>query len=216
MRRIAVAMAALAGIVLAPALPVSAQLAPGVSGTSTAPIEGSENDFWWLLRELGRCTSGAKFEEAETFLASAVDSSAEDRAFKRVFGGKSNVCMRSFVSMSAPRSYIRGALAEGMYKKIIADGGPPVVAMLAAEEAVRDMHGFARCYVASHADSAHALVTETRLGTEDEVRAIRAMVADFGPCLPQGIEVRIDPPEVRMAIAEALYHAAAGTTIERN
>jgi hypothetical protein len=121
--------------------------------------------------------------------------------------------MRDFVNLTTVRAHIRGAVAEGMYKRVVSGRASPLTSLTASDEPVLDLHGFARCYVAGHAEKAHTLLVETRLGDRDEIKAVRDMAPDFGPCLPQGVEVRLNPPEVRMAIAEALYHAAAGTTL---
>lgn len=195
--------------------PVAAQLAPGNSGFSSAPTQGSHKDYWWLLREMGRCVAATKTAEAQAFLASAVDSSGEERAFDRLFHGRMNSCMRNFVSLTAPRAHIRGAVAEGLYKHLNQTDSPPAIAPQDGT-IVASLRDFARCYIADNSAASHALLAETRLGTGDEGKAVQAMAGGFAPCLPQGTQVRLNPPEVRMAIAEALYHAAVGTTIERN
>lgn len=205
-------------LVLSIVAPVTAhaQLAPGNSGFSTAPVEGSQNDYWWLLRELGVCLTKSKTDQVRAFLATEIDTPAEESRFDDLFHKQRNLCMRNFVSLTTVRAHIRGAVAEGMYERIAVDRPTPLQEAAAWDEPIHDLHDFARCYVASHAARAHSLLADTRMGDDDEVRAVRAMAVDFGPCLPHGIKVQLNPPEVRMALAEALYHAAAGTNTERD
>ena len=212
MRLVALPMMALSLSAVHPSA-VRAQFAPGNSGFSSAPTQGSENEYWWLLRELGHCLSRSKTDEARAFLSTAIDTPAEETAFDELFHAQRNVCMRNYVNLTTVRAHIRGAVAEGMYERHVPDRASFRPAAAAPNEPVQDLHDFARCYVADHAETAHAFLVDTRLGNRDEIEAVRGMAADFGPCLPQGAEVRLNPPEVRMAIAEALYHAAAGTTL---
>jgi hypothetical protein len=193
-------------------MPANAQLSPGYSGQSTAPIAGVPDDYWLLLREISYCVPAQKYEGSVAFLAEEPASAAETRAFKKLFGGQRNVCMRDFVGATFLRAHLRGAVAEGLYKKIYAARSAPIAPgqPLAAQPAIRSLHDFARCFVADHETMAHRLITETKLGSDDERASVRTMAANFGPCLPERVKAKINPTEVRMALAEALYRAAVG------
>ncbi len=193
-------------------VPANSQLAPGYSGQSSAPISGVPGDYWLLLRDISGCVPSLKYEGSVAFLAAEPASDAETKAFKKLFGGQRNMCMRNFVRATFVRAHLRGAIAEGMYKKIYT-GKPAITVPLAVQPAIRTLHDFARCFVAGHANSAHRLIIEAKLGSDAERAAVRTIAADFEPCLPEGVQVRIDPTEVRMALAEALYRAAAGPAI---
>lgn len=200
---------AIAACLVMLAVPADAQLAPGYSGQSTAPTLGVPDDYWLLLREISYCVPAQKYEGSVAFLAEEPASAAETRAFKKLFGGQRNICMRNFVDATFLRAHLRGAVAEGLYKKIHTMKSEPV-APLAEQPIIRSLHDFARCFVAEHPNSAHRLLIDTKLGSADERAAIQIMAADFGRCLPDRAKARIDPSEVRMALAEALYRAAAG------
>lgn len=197
--------------VLALAAPVAAQINGSASGFSDAPTQASEAEYWSMLGQMGTCLAEQKAEESTAFLASVIDSGEEDAAFDALFHRSRNGCMGNFVQAGFLRSHVRGVVAEGLFEDLpdtTVDafiGSPP-----AGPEGIATLHDFARCYVVSHPSEARALLRETRVATEGELEFIRAIAADFGPCLPQDREVRLRPTAVRMAIAEAAYHAATG------
>ena len=61
---------------------------------------------------------------------------------------------------------------------------------------------------ASNARTAASLLADTQLGSKEEADTVVGMAPGFKSCFPAGREVRIDATEVRMALAEALYHTA--------
>lgn len=190
---------------------VWAQLAPGYSGQSSAPTEGVADDYWLLLRGIGPCVAQGKQADAAVFLATEPGSPAETRAFRELFGSQRNKCMQNFVSAVFLRAHLRGALAEGMYELVGAGRAAPASVAAGSEDhdaPIADLRDFGRCYVAMHPAKAHALLVDTRLASDAEKAAVRAMASDFGGCLPADREVKLNPAEVRMALAEALYHRA--------
>ena len=207
MRASLLVLTMLTGMVLA--APARAQLASGYSGQSSAPRQGVPDDYWYLLRQIGPCVAKSKSEAAHGFLAAAPDTREEARAFRRLFGRKSNICMRSFVSASFVRAHLRGAVAEGLYEQMAGDRGPSRLA--AAEpgdpDAFRTLHDFAGCYVTRNPADAHHLLAETSLGSQEEADAVVRMAPGFKTCFPADRKIAIDATEVRMALAEALYHA---------
>lgn len=191
-----------------------AQLAPGYSGTSSAPVEGTESDYWHLLRVMGECAAQLKYDEAVAFLATDPGSSAEAKAFHEIFGGQRNVCMRNFVSATLVRAHLRGAVAEGLYKRLAREARSPspaaATSTIGMEQDIRTLHDFARCYVRSHEAEARTLLMETRLATREERATVVRMAPDFAECFPAGREIEINPIEIRLAIAEAMYKSLAG------
>ena len=207
-RRLALALAISFGIMHSDA--AVAQLAPGYSGHSDAPREGTEDQYWSVLREIGRCVARSKADGAVRFLASAVDSQEEAGAFQALFAGQSNVCMQNTVRLVAPRAHIRGAIAEGLFKaRYLQTATSAVLPASGGEEEppIRTLHDFARCYVKQDFLSARMLIVDTQLGTRGERDRVRQMAPDFSACFPEGVTLQINPPEVRMALAEALYVA---------
>ena len=193
--------------VLGMATPAAAQLSPSTSGSSTAPTEASEKDYWWMLRQMGDCLADYKTEKSQAFLAAKIDSPAETRAFKQLFGRSRNMCMRNFVSASIVRSQIRGVVAEGLYRRNLALVGADFVPAANAPAQIASLHDFARCYVSSNYAEARTLLKETRLATEDEAELVKRMAPGFSSCLPEGRDVVLKPINVRLSLAEALYHA---------
>lgn len=193
----------------------SAQLAPGISGTSTAPIEGAPNDYWVLLRNMGHCVAQAKREDAASFLSTQPGSAQETTVFRKMFGGQRNMCMQDFVRASLVRAHLRGAIAESMYGRIL--NGAAVVASTGQRAAPLGLHKFAACFLDGNREDAVALLRQTRLGTDEETEAVRRMAPDFARCLPADRKVELRAYEVRMALSEALYHdvaASGGMTAE--
>lgn len=191
----------------------SAQLSPGISGFSGAPTTATEDEYWFFVRELGRCLAQTKREKSIALLEAPIDSPAEKRAFDALIKRHgANKCMSNMRSATLVRAQVRGSVAEGLYE---ANPRPAPMdseaAVLPAETVIRSLHDFANCYVAKNPSPARSLLSDTDLGTQRENERVREMAAGFGPCLPQGRQVRIVPMDVRMALAEALYR----TTVSR-
>lgn len=191
------------------AMPAHAQLSPGVSGFSSAPTSASEAEYWIMIRKLGLCLADSKRDQSEAFLATEPGSPEEGKAFDEIFHRFRNRCMGNFVRASMVRGHVRGSIAEGMID-MMPEGQlerafftPP-----SAPELVTSLHDFAECYVAAKPRVAQQFLAETKVGTKGELEAVRQMSVDFGPCLPSGVEIRISPVDVRMAIAEAIYQVA--------
>ena len=200
---------------LVAASPAHAQLAPGASGWSSAPTEASEAEYWIMMRRMGLCLADAKREQSVAFMDATPGSAAEDAAVKALFNRSRNRCMGNFVSASMLRSHMRGVVAEGLVEllpdqqrqALARSGGTPPAEVL-------NFHDFARCYVANHPSVAIDFLSQTKVATDGEREAIRQMASDFGPCLPADREVRINPMNARMAIAEAVFHAARALPAE--
>ena len=186
--------------------PAVAQLAPGYSGYSSAPEQGSELEYWFMLRQLGDCVANTKTVQAEALLAAPVDSKAEARAFSALFGGRSNSCMRNFVSATIVRSQVRGVIAEGLFKRNLRNG-QVVRPSSPVDKEVATLHQFARCYIARQPAEAQRLLKETVLKSDEEMAMVQALSSTFAQCLPDR-KVSLDASDVRLAFAEALYHAS--------
>lgn len=203
------------GMSLTMSAPARAQLSPGTSGHSSAPTEAGEAEAMRFMRRLGSCIAERKHDLGVAFMASEIGSPEEDAVVAELFKGNRNVCMGNMVSATMQRAYVRGSVAEWLYKSAAGDRRLDAVVAGAREpEMVVSMHDFADCFVARQPSVADGLVTQTLLGTEGETEYVRRMAQSFGPCLPSGREVRIVPTQIRMAIAEALYHAATGDRVQ--
>lgn len=195
-----------------PGLPAHAQLSPGYSGYSSAPAEGTEEEYWYLIRQLGYCLSSTKSEQSVAILSTAPGSKEEREAWNRLFTQRRrNPCMQNFVSATIVRGQVRGSIAEALYIRATDDQVTQRPPTLAAPDAISDIHDFADCYVASHYLDASRLLRETRVATKGELQFLKEIAGSFGPCLPSGSEVVLDPVDIRFAIAEALYRTTQGT-----
>jgi hypothetical protein len=205
--------AALPLIALATA--ASAQLAPGVSGISGAPTTASEEEYWFFIRELGRCLALSKPAQSLALMNTSPGSAEEKRAFDALVSRRgANNCMRNYVRARMLREQVRGSVAEGLYKARASAASQAALQPIARPSSIRSLHDFAACYVAAHPANAQRLLNDTKLGTKDEHQRVRDLAATFGPCLPQGREVRIVPVDIRLALAEALYRTSASAPAE--
>jgi hypothetical protein len=207
-RRILVALSLAAWAAVGSA--ASAQLARGHSGFSDAPRSATEDQYWFFLRELGRCLVQSKRDQSVAFLRTAINSPEEGRAFGALISRRgNNSCMRNMVRATVVRAHVRGVVAENLYKSLpVFAAGGSVPQGFAGPKEVRSIHEFADCYIASNYADARSLLVETRLATQEETDRIRMMAPGFGDCLPQGQQIRIVPIDIRLALAEALYRVS--------
>lgn len=188
-------------------VPASAQLSPGMSGRSTAPRDAGEDQYWFMIRQLGACLADMKTEQSVAFLESEIGSRNENRAFDALFNRSRNVCMRNFVSASVLRAHVRGAVAEGLYKRNVDGWNADMTVPVTPPESIGSIHDFARCYISANFTVSRGLLDDTKLATDSEQEYVDQMASGFQPCLPAGRDVRLKTINVRMALAEALYHA---------
>jgi len=66
---------------------------------------------------------------------------------------------------------------------------------------------FADCVVAADPFTADFFFRTTS-GSDEEKRAIEALMPALGPCFPEGQQVRLSPSLLRLWLGEALWHAA--------
>ena len=185
--------------------PAAAQLAPGYSGISSGPKEGTDNDYWYLIRQMGDCLVHTKGDQAAEVLSFAPNSPEEGKAVKALFGRTSNKCMRRFVRASFDRAHLRGSMAEALYRnRVRAMGG--TTHNFAAPDKIANLYDFAACYVAKNYDEAEHLLANSRLATSEEEELVVQMSSGFSDCLPDR-KVTLSAVEVRLALAEAMYRS---------
>ena len=185
----------------------SAQLATGRSGQSSTYYAGREE----ALRDLtyfGRCYAKKNRDEALSLIATRPSSVEEAKVYAGLFRRDNLLCLSPGTTMSAPLSYVRGAIAEGLF---LAEGTVPPSHALPAPTAseVRNLSDAARCYAAGHKDQVQALLG-TRVGSREEYDAVSALMSDFAACLPAGVEANFDATVIRFRLAEALLRLRPG------
>lgn len=188
------------------------RLAPGVSGYSSAPIEGSDQIFWAFVRSTSHCFVRTKTEKAEAFLATGIDTRAESRAFKSLFSNRRRTaCMQNIVKAKFQRAYFRGAIAEELFHRRIKEWPRDAKPKLTKQKAGAGIHGFAECYVAKNFTATRRLLENTKLATKGEMAFIQEMQPDFADCLPKRRQIVLSAIDIRMALAEAAYKAVLAT-----
>ena len=79
----------------------------------------------------------------------------------------------------------------------LSDGNPQVLAAL----------DLADCVVAADPYNADYFF-RTSEGSEEETAALNALVPAIQPCVPAGVQLQIQPPQMRQWLGEGLWHAA--------
>jgi hypothetical protein len=196
---LALALAAAAGL----ASSAPAQIAPSRSGTSSMSYLG-QGEVWDAIGEFGVCYAGTNRKGALSLIATETNSDAETATYRKLFG-KGNPCLGDVVGLHGIAiSMIRGAVAEGLYRKGVA---VPAELMQTAPSPgqIHNLGQAALCYTAAHPDKAQALIATTHPGSRKEYEAMTALAADFWHCIPAGARnVDFDSTQIRFRIAEAL------------
>lgn len=184
--------------------PAHAQIAPGLSGSSTTTYTTNATEFWQDLRGFGTCFARQSEATAWALIATDPDSKGEAAVYKKMSRGGREACLTD-TSLQAPVPLIRGAIAEALYKR----GAAVPVELRQAPPAVgtpiRMLGEAARCYATAHRADAIKLLAETTPGSKNELAALNAMSNDFFQCLPAKAQKRgFNPTQLRYRLAEAL------------
>lgn len=195
-------------LILFAVLPAAAiaQLAPSRSGTSTTSYLGGQA-AWNELRDFGACYAAYETNDALKLVATQAGTAEEAATYKQLFGKANQYCLGSVTSLRASSLLVRGAIAEGLYKKKIPVPANLVVTTVPAVAQVHNFSDAALCYAAGHRAEALSLVNETKPGSKQEYAAINALLESFAQCIPPIARqsLQIDPTLVRFRIAEALW-----------
>lgn len=184
----------------------AAQIAPGRSGTSTTSPSTNTRPFQ-QLQAFGTCLAQTQKKDALALMATAPGSAEEEKVLRKVVYGEHAACLFGGTTMSMPDVFARGAVAEGLLRS----GGVPDSYRLPtpAPNQVRDLHGAARCYTASHRGDVTNLL-RSKPGGAEEVRAVAALWDEFRACMPN-FKVRLNAPWIRFLLAEALLRVGPST-----
>ena len=207
-------VAVVAGATLA--LPAHGQIAPGRSGTSTQQTYGGEV-AWRELASFGRCF--AKQEQADAFrlIATQPGSREEAETYVEIFKKQNQSCLGSITSLKTEPQFVRGAIAEGLYRASI-----PVPLVLvrtapAKEAEIRTISDAASCYASSHPREVRALLLNTIPGGDSENTAVKAMIPEFSKCVPpKARNLTFRATQIRYRLAEALLRLPASPPARDN
>jgi hypothetical protein len=187
----------------------SAQLAPGLSGSSSQQtMDGGE--AMRTLRVFGSCYATRNAADAWTLIATEPGSRQEAETYRRLFRRDTQGCLGEFTELRLPVFMVRGAIAEGLYIRRVATPQQLAVPAPAPGASVRTLSEAARCYAAAHPDRVRALVENTAPGSGPEHTALSAMAPDFFRCVPETARGRqFDSTQIRYRLVEALLRMPA-------
>lgn len=204
MRRPSFAM--LAAIALAAGFQgASAQLAPGMSGSSTLRYYDRETGMS-VLASFGRCYAKNETARALRLIATPPTSLAERRTYIALFKKANAYCLGDMNSLSADLPLVRGAIAEGLYRQGMSIP-EELMQPVPAPAQVRDLSGAARCYAAPHGAEVRALL-ETKPGGRKEYDAVSKLMPEFLKCVPEGAQLNSSATVIRFRLAEAMLRTS--------
>ena len=183
----------------------AAQLPPGASGSSSLEIVDDEEAFR-ALSAFGACFASRKTDEALALIATVPGTRGEAETSRRRIRRPAIVCLGGNSQFRMPMYMMRGAIAEGLYRRGVAL--PPDLALAAPPPGAptRTLAEAARCYTAGHRDEVRALIDQTRIGSREEYERLREMAPAFFTCLPERARGgQVIAAQVRGHLAEALY-----------
>ncbi|MGZ8287441.1 MAG: hypothetical protein ACXW27_15660 [Allosphingosinicella sp.] len=188
------------------AQPASAQISHGASGSSTMFYLSNEQGMEEVVG-FGACYAKEHPEKALRLIATRPASREEAQTYVSLFKKHYQSCLGDVTRLSASLALIRGAIAQGLYKR---NTPLPAALMQTAPTTaqVRNLSDAARCYVASHREEARSLVAETKVGGRKEYDAVVKLMPDFLKCVPGGAKAEFTATLVRFRLAEALLRTA--------
>lgn len=184
----------------------SAQLSNGASGSSTMSYLNNEQALEEVVG-FGACYAKESREKALRLIATRPSSREEAQTYVALFKKPYQACLGDVTRLGADLPLIRGAIAQGLYKR----GIPLPAALMQTSPApaeVRNLADAARCYVRSHREQAARLVADTKVGGRKEYDAVMKLMPDFMKCVPEGARAQFSPTLVRFRLAEALLRTA--------
>jgi hypothetical protein len=191
----------------------SAQISSGYSGSSSMTTFDNEEGMR-TLGTFGNCYVSNHLADALALIATEPGSRAEADVYRRLFRRDSQSCLGENTELRVPVSLVRGAIAEGLYKRGTVLPANLVQVAPAAGAPIRTLSEAARCYLAAHRDEARALVERTPPGGRREFEALNTMAPAFFRCVPDtGRGRSFDATLIRFRLAEALFRMAAAPPV---
>ena len=191
------------------AVPAPAQIAPGLSGNSSTMTFVDNGEAFRTLNAFAACYARQNSARALELIATEPATREEAETYRRLFRRDNMSCLREDTELRMPVALVRGAIAEGLYKRGIALP-PQLIQSAPAPGGARTLSEAARCLTASRRDRVQALVEGTAPGSRGEFEALNALADDFFACVPDTArDRRFDPTQVRFRLAEALLRMPA-------
>jgi hypothetical protein len=208
-RAVLLGVAALIAGFTAPA--ARAQLNSGYSGSSSLSVIDDAESFR-TLNAFGSCFASRKTAEALALIATPVGSPEEGAIFRQRISRASVVCLGGDTQLRMQRFLLRGAIAEGLYRRAIALPASLTLPTPAPGTPTRTLADAARCYTAGHRDRVRALIDQSRMGSREEYALLSEMAPEFFLCVAESSRGgQFISPLIRGHLAEALYRMPAST-----
>lgn len=187
-----------------------AQIAPGYSGISGGGTSymGDEETLQ-ALRVFGACYARVSAPQALQLIATQPGTPAERIAVRQAIRSPQN-CFGYVSRVRAPYFVLRGAVAEGLWKRRVQFPENLRQAAPAQGADSRDIYEAARCFAAAHGDRVRALLA-TQLGSRGEREAVgEIMSGPFRQCVPADAgAIDLQPIQARYVLVEALLRLPA-------
>lgn len=162
-----------------------------------------------VLDEFGLCVAKQSPDAAVRMMATAIGSPEEAHELSRLVGRKSN-CLDGRSGLSMKSGAIRGAIAhalvlgdEARLARLRAMAASPA-ARAALVQGRAFVAGYAACLARAEPGKGLALIS-TPSGSADESAAFMAFGTALNDCMPEGAAYRVNIPDVRNHVADALF-----------
>ena len=195
------------------AQPAAAQLATGRSGSSSMTyLDASQ--IWPILDVYGACYAMRNKGAAFQLLATQPNSPEEAKVYRKLFAKPYQSCLGDVTALTGvPISMVRGAIAEGLYRKKVAVPAELIAGPLPADRRAKNLAEAARCYTASNPGKVKSLLSDTKVATKEEAAAVEALMPHFAQCIPAGArQLSVASTQIRYRLAEALLRMPPETT----
>ncbi|HYI64652.1 MAG TPA: hypothetical protein VEW71_07180 [Allosphingosinicella sp.] len=185
--------------------------APAAPAATTTPTPAAPAE---VLRAAA-CAVGRDANSGNALLAT-LPRSPEERTAAAAFLRLAERCLALTSRLNTTALILRGAVAESLYEAQFANpatprspalGAAPLARPTTQDEmatALAPMYALVDCALPRRPELARVLLT-TEPRSPEESAAFQALGPAFGPCVPSGSPVNIDPRAVRSMFAESLY-----------
>lgn len=164
-----------------------------------------QSEVWPILATYGSCYAGQNKTDAFELLATEPGSVEEVKTYKKLFSKPYQSCLGEVTNLSLPYTMVRGAIAEGLYKKRVPIPASLVVTPPASGARIKNLAEAARCFTASHRAEVARLIATTKVGSKEEAAAVDAIMPQFAECIPAGArQLSVASTQVRYRLVEAL------------
>lgn len=161
------------------------------------------------LSEFGKCILAQAPEKSKALMATGLNTPQEYKLARQLVLAN-NGCIQKYASLSMQTGQIRGAIAETI---LVSDAGrmkqfasAPLAVAIRPDfaEGRAFVYSYAKCLAAADMPKSIALL-QTPHGSPEERQSFVAYGETVSNCMPLGARYKVNIPDVRNHIADALY-----------